>query len=284
MHRLLEVKHLNKSFKNSEFALQDVSFEVDPGEVVAFIGKNGSGKSTTLSTAIGNVPKDSGEVRFFGQTIEEDDYEYKNDVGVVFDTVKLPKKLKVVDIEKIMQQMCRNWESETFWKYIEEFELPRKQKVESYSRGMSMKLSLAIALSHHSRLLLLDEATAGIDVSGREQVLEILEDCKEQGVGMVISSHIVEDLEYIADRLIFMRQGQIVLTVSKSELMEHYHIVKGDQDVYAQVPREQVSAQRERKGIVEVLVKGTVETEGITCESLHSIDDATKILMRGERV
>ena len=142
MHRLLEVKHLNKAFKNSEFALQDVSFEVDPGEVVAFIGKNGSGKSTTLSTAIGNVPKDSGEVRFFGQTIEEDDYEYKNDVGVVFDTVKLPKKLKVVDIEKIMQQMYRNWESETFWKYIEEFELPRKQKVESYSRGMSMKLSL----------------------------------------------------------------------------------------------------------------------------------------------
>lgn len=284
MHRLLEVKHLNKAFKNSEFTLQDVSFEVDPGEVVAFIGKNGSGKSTTLSTAIGNVPKDSGEVRFFGQTIEEDDYEYKNDVGVVFDTVKLPKKLKVVDIEKIMQQMYRNWESETFWKYIEEFELPRKQKVESYSRGMSMKLSLAIALSHHSRLLLLDEATAGIDVSGREQVLEILEDCKEQGVGMVISSHIVEDLEYIADRLIFMRQGQIVLAVSKSELMEHYHIVKSDKEAYAQVPREQVIAQRERKGIIEALVKGTVEGEGISCESLHSIDDATKILMRGERV
>ncbi|MCY1568862.1 ABC transporter ATP-binding protein [Staphylococcus pettenkoferi] len=284
MDRLLEVKHLNKAFKNSEFALQDVSFEVDPGEVVAFIGKNGSGKSTTLSTAIGNVPKDSGEVRFFGQTIEEDDYEYKNDVGVVFDTVKLPKKLKVVDIEKVMRQMYRNWESETFWKYIEEFELPRKQKVESYSRGMSMKLSLAIALSHHSRLLLLDEATAGIDVSGREQVLEILEDCKEQGVGMVISSHIVEDLEYIADRLIFMRQGQIVLAVSKSELMEHYHIVKSDKEAYAQVPREQVIAQRERKGIIEALVKGTVETEDTTCESLHSIDDATKILMRGERV
>ncbi|MCU5745332.1 ABC transporter ATP-binding protein [Staphylococcus sp. SQ8-PEA] len=282
MEQLLSVNELSKCYPNSEFELRDISFEVNKGEAVAFIGKNGSGKSTTINTVVGNTLKDSGVIKFFGHEILEDDFDYKNDVGVVFDTMKLPKKLHVKHIERLLQDMFRNWDSKTFWSYIEEFELPKDQKVDKFSRGMSMKLSMAIALSHHSKLLLLDEATAGIDASGREQILEILEQLKEEGIGLIISSHIVEDLEYIADRLIFMRQGEIVMSIPKETLMNQYYIIETEEDKYSSVPRELVHADRYHRDKVQALVSGKAEIEGINFEPIHTIDEVTKILMRGE--
>lgn len=220
MNKLLEVEHLEKSIANSDFQIKDLSFEVNEGETVALIGNNGSGKSTTIKTIMGDYIKDSGVIKFFGDEVGQEDYTYKNSIGVVFDELKLTKKLPIARVNSIMNAMYESWHTEQFFKLLNFFNLPQNRRVETLSRGMSMKLAIAIALSHDSRLLILDEATAGLDASSREQVLELLEDFVDQGNGIVLSSHISEDIETIADRLVFLRDGAIVMNLRKQELYD----------------------------------------------------------------
>lgn len=280
MAKLLEVENLQKSIANSEFALKEISFDVNEGETLALIGNNGSGKSTTISTIIGDYIKDSGVIKFFGEQVGANDYTYKNKIGVVFDELKLTKKLTVSSVNSIMKAMYKTWNSEQFYKLLTEFELPQRQRVENLSRGMSMKLSIAISLSHDSRLLLLDEATAGLDASSREQVLEILEDFVDEGNGIIMSSHISEDIETIADRLVFIRQGTIVMNVSKQELYDNYALVTISTNEFNQLDKKSVYAYKERHGNINALVKSN--STSMFAEKINSIDQVSKILMRGE--
>ncbi|HEH2538355.1 TPA: ABC transporter ATP-binding protein, partial [Staphylococcus aureus] len=159
------------------------------------------------------------------------------------------------------------------------FELPRQTKIKTFSRGMRMKIALTIALSHDVKLLILDEATAGMDVSGREEVMELLEDFVAQGGGILISSHISEDIEQLADKLVFMKDGRMILTEQKDILLAQYGIVTtGDKDV--EITKHLIIASRLSKGKYQILVKDYAEIEN--AEPLKHIDDATKIIMRGE--
>ncbi|HDC6206036.1 TPA: ABC transporter ATP-binding protein [Staphylococcus aureus] len=279
MTTLLNVDRVNKQYKDSDFKLQDASLTIATNETVGLIGKNGSGKSTLINILVGNRHKDNGSITFFGEEHTVDDVEYKEHIGVVFDNLRVPNKLTIKDIDKVFQSIYMTWNSQKFFDLIKYFELPLQTKIKTFSRGMRMKIALTIALSHDVKLLILDEATAGMDVSGREEVMELLEDFVAQGGGILISSHISEDIEHLADKLVFMKDGRMILTEQKDILLAQYGIVTtGDKDV--EIPKHLIIASRLSKGKYQILVKDYAEIKN--AEPLKHIDDATKIIMRGE--
>ncbi|MGZ9277522.1 ATP-binding cassette domain-containing protein [Staphylococcus aureus] len=279
MTTLLNVDRVNKQYKDSDFKLQDASLTIATNETVGLIGKNGSGKSTLINILVGNRHKDNGSILFFGEEHAMDDVEYKEHIGVVFDDLRVPNKLTIKDIDKVFQSIYTSWNSQKFFDLIKYFELPLQTKIKTFSRGMRMKIALTIALSHDVKLLILDEATAGMDVSGREEVMELLEDFVAQGGGILISSHISEDIEQLADKLVFMKDGRMILTEQKDILLAQYGIVTTEEkDV--EIPKHLIIASRLSKGKYQILVKNYEEIEN--AEPLKHIDDATKIIMRGE--
>ncbi|HCZ0267143.1 TPA: ABC transporter ATP-binding protein [Staphylococcus aureus] len=279
MTTLLNVDRVNKQYKDSDFKLQDASLTIATNETVGLIGKNGSGKSTLINILVGNRHKDNGSITFFGEEHTVDDVEYKEHIGVVFDDLRVPNKLTIKDIDKVFQSIYMTWNSQKFFDLIKYFELPLQTKIKTFSRGMRMKIALTIALSHDVKLLILDEATAGMDVSGREEVMELLEDFVAQGGGILISSHISEDIEHLADKLVFMKDGRMILTEQKDILLAQYGIVTtGGKDV--EIPKHLIIASRLSKGKYQILVKDYAEIKN--AEPLKHIDDATKIIMRGE--
>lgn len=279
MTTLLNVDRVNKQYKDSDFKLQDASLTIATNETVGLIGKNGSGKSTLINILVGNRHKDNGSILFFGEEHAMDDVEYKEHIGVVFDDLRVPNKLTIKDIDKVFQSIYTSWNSQKFFDLIKYFELPLQTKIKTFSRGMRMKIALTIALSHDVKLLILDEATAGMDVSGREEVMELLEDFVAQGGGILISSHISEYIEQLADKLVFMKDGRMILTEQKDILLAQYGIVTTEEkDV--EIPKHLIIASRLSKGKYQILVKDYEEIEN--AEPLKHIDDATKIIMRGE--
>ena len=281
MEHLLQVQDLNKSYKKSNFHLKDISLTLQPGEIIGLIGKNGSGKSTLINTLVGNRFKDSGEISFFDQVISDKDHAYKEHIGVVFDDLRVPDKLEIKDMDKVFADIFKTWNSDRFFEVIQHFELPTNVQIKTFSRGMRMKAALAMALAHDTKLLILDEATAGMDVSGREEVIEMLEDYISEGNGILISSHISEDIEHLATKLIFMRDGEIVLQESKEELLNQYGIVEVDEHDDLDIPQDIIIASRVRQGQRQTLVK---DWSSVTnANPLNTIDDATKLIMRGDK-
>lgn len=281
MEHLLQVQDLNKSYKKSNFHLKDISLTLQPGEVIGLIGKNGSGKSTLINTLVGNRFKDSGDISFFDQVVSDKDYAYKEHIGVVFDDLRVPDKLEIKDMDKVFANIFKTWNSDRFFEVIQRFELPTNAQIKTFSRGMRMKAALAMALAHDTKLLILDEATAGMDVSGREEVIEMLEDYISEGNGILISSHISEDIEHLATKLIFMRDGEIVLQESKEELLNQYGIVEVDEHDDLDIPQDIIIASRVRQGQRQILVK---DWSSVTnAHPLNTIDDATKLIMRGDK-
>lgn len=279
MAQLLTVHELNKSYKKSEFQLSNISFSINPQEVVALIGKNGSGKSTLINTLVGNRFKDSGSIQFFEQTVSKNDNQYKEHLGVVFDDLRVPNKLTITEMDKVFSNIFTTWDQQKFFDTIRYFDLPLKQQLSSFSRGMRMKAALAIALAHDTKLLILDEVTAGMDISGREEVLELLEDYIAQGHGVMISSHISDDIEQLATKLIFMKDGEIVLTEDKQCLLNNYGIVEQTEDTI-NIPNDIVVASRVRNNTRTTLIND--RSRVLNAQSLQSIDDATKLVMRGD--
>lgn len=281
MEHLLQVQDLNESYKKSNFHLKDISLTLKPGEVIGLIGKNGSGKSTLINTLVGNRFKDSGEISFFDQVISDKDHAYKEHIGVVFDDLRVPDKLEIKDMDKVFADIFKTWNSDRFFEVIQRFKLPTNAQIKTFSRGMRMKAALAMALAHDTKLLILDEATAGMDVSGREEVIEMLEDYISEGNGILISSHISEDIEHLATKLIFMRDGEIVLQESKEELLNQYGIVEVDEHDDLDIPQDIIIASRVRQGQRQILVK---DWSSVTnANPLNTIDDATKLIMRGDK-
>lgn len=281
MEHLLQVQDLNKSYKKSNFHLKDISLTLQPGEIIGLFGKNGSGKSTLINTLVGNRFKDSGEISFFDQVISDKDHAYKEHIGVVFDDLRVPDKLEIKDMDKVFADIFKTWNSDRFFEVIQRFELPTNVQIKTFSRGMRMKAALAMALAHDTKLLILDEATAGMDVSGREEVIEMLEDYISEGNGILISSHISEDIEHLATKLIFMRDGEIVLQESKEELLNQYGIVEVDEHDDLDIPQDIIIASRVRQGQRQTLVK---DWSSVTnANPLNTIDDATKLIMRGDK-
>lgn len=220
---LLEAHRLCKRY--GDFTLRNVDLTVRPGEIVGYVGRNGAGKTTTIKALLGLIAPDGGEGTVLGTPIRRmggaDGVVAKEQVGVVFDTVAFPDTLRIRDVNGLLRRCYRQWDERRFAAYLKRFGLPDTRKVKELSRGMGMKLSLACALSHGARLLILDEATAGLDPMARDEVLDLLREfVADDEHGVLMSSHITSDLERIADRVVCIDDGRIVFDKPKDEIID----------------------------------------------------------------
>lgn len=213
----LEVKNLSKSF--GDFALRDVSFTIPMGTALGLIGENGAGKSTTISLILGLLARDGGEVTVLGHgggSFEA----VKEELGVVFDESCFPDGVNARQVDRIEKCLYKNWDSTAYFEHLRRYDLPETKPFKEYSRGMKMKLALAVALSHKARLLLLDEATGGLDPLARDELIGELSRFIADGQhAILLSSHIVSDIEKLCDRVVFLHRGKLVLNEDKDALL-----------------------------------------------------------------
>ncbi len=256
MSYALEIEKLCKSYKGSSFALKDVSFNVPSGAIVGFVGRNGAGKSSTINAMLNLIYKNSGTVKFFGKEMTDIDNNIRDDIGVVFDSVNFSGELTVSKLARVLADIYNNWDNDAFENYLERFSLPKNKKIKTFSRGMSMKLSISVALSHKAKLLILDEATAGLDPVAREEVLDVfLEFVESENNSILISSHISSDLEKIADYITFIDNGEIILFEKKDTLIYDYGIARMKQADFDKLQNNDYLAYRKRGLQTEVLIK-----------------------------
>ena len=265
----IEVKNLNKSYK--DFSLKDVSFNVPSGQVTGFIGQNGAGKSTTIRAILNMLRRDNGDIKVFGADNLKEEFDIKENVGVVFDDIGFHPNLKAKHIDKILKGMYKNWDSEAFFEYIKKLNLPTNKKVGQYSRGMQMKLQIATALSHHAKLLIMDEPTGGLDPIVRNEILDIfMEFIQDSEHTVFLSSHIITDLERIADNIVFIHNGKILLSEDKVSIAERHGILKCSKEKFATVDSEDVIGYRKSSFGIEALVgdqeKCKAKYKGVLCE------------------
>lgn len=260
MNNLL-IKNLNKTLKNSNFSLKNISLELKPNEVIGLIGENGSGKSTLLNTITSRYIKDSGKIYFFEKEVDFSKRSYKNYIGVVFDNITLPYNLNIFKLNKIFHNIYNNWDSVNFFKYIKAFNLNEEHTISNFSRGMSMKLSIAIALSHKPRILFLDEATSGLDDSSKEKINFILKDYASKGNSIIFTSHVAEDINFLADTLVFLKNGEIIFKIDKHKLLDEFSIYKSDNDYYLKDNLYDILAYRKIGESYEFLIKSAKESK-----------------------
>ncbi len=223
MSDLLRIQNLEKHY--DDFDLEGVSLSVPTGSVVGFVGSNGAGKTTTIKAVLGLIRPDGGSVTLFGEEVsnapEKRLAQLKQRIGVVFDTCSFPEELTVDMVGKLMDQCYKNWNPGAFHTFARAFKLPLDKTVKELSRGMGMKLSLACALAHNPDLLVLDEATAGLDPMAREEALDTLRlFMNDEHRGILMSSHITSDLEKIADYIVCIDEGRIVFSVEKDVITD----------------------------------------------------------------
>ena len=225
MEYAIEVRNLTKEYEN--FKLENVSFNVGKGTIMGFIGENGAGKSTTIKEILNLIKKDNGLITVLGKEINRNEKGIKNELGIVLNDGNFNEKLNVKAINKIMKNIYKRWDDDVFYKYIEKFNIDTSKKIEEFSKGMKMKLSIAIALSHKAKILILDEATSGLDPVARDEVLDILmEFIQNEENSILMSSHITSDLEKIADYITFIHNGKIIFSENKDKLIYDMGVVK----------------------------------------------------------
>lgn len=223
---LLEVKNISKKYKN--FTLQDISFSLPAGYIMGYVGQNGAGKTTTLNIVNRLIHPDQGSVTIGGISYDEDAVSYKDQIGYIGDSSYFPQNMYLRDIRSILKDFYPSFDPARFDRYVTDWELPAKGKIKTFSRGMKVKLMFASVLSRDTRLLILDEATNGLDPVVRREILELLQDYISDGSGSVLfSTHILEDLEQIADYVFFIEKGKKVFCGLRDELAESYLLVKG---------------------------------------------------------
>ncbi|AHK38195.1 TPA: ABC transporter ATP-binding protein [Bacillus anthracis] len=227
MNAVLEVNKLNKSYGN--FSLKDVTFSLEKDCITGFIGTNGSGKTTTIKAILGRILKDSGNIRFSGKDMDKNERKSKNKIGIVLDEGYFYDELTLKEMKNVIAPSYTDWDEAVFLSYIKQFNLNLRQKISTLSKGMRMKFAVALALSHHADLLIMDEPTSGLDPLVRNELMNILLDfMKEPGKSVFFSTHITSDLDKIADIIILINDGEIVVNEEKDILVETHALVKGD--------------------------------------------------------
>ena len=222
---VIELQDVVKDY--GDFKLDRVSFSVPEGSVCGFIGQNGAGKTTTINLILDIIARDSGEVKLFGESVGSDKAYLREDVGVVFDEMGFHDFMTGKDINRMMKNIYKNWDETAFFDYLKRFSLPTRKACGAFSRGMRMKLQIAVALSHHAKLLVMDEPTSGLDPIVRNEMIEIFRDfVVEEDHTILLSSHITSDLEKIADEVVFIDGGRIVLQGNKDEILEKHGLLK----------------------------------------------------------
>lgn len=288
MENILELQQVSKSFLKSNFMLDQVSFSLPYGAILGFVGENGAGKTTTIGCILNTVTKNSGTVKIFGREMLDADTDMREKIGVVYDGDNFPVYWNAKQLSQVMGGLYRQWDMTLFQKYLEDFHLPANQKIRYYSRGMAMKLALAAALSHHPQLLILDEATSGLDPIMRDEMLDVfLEFVQEEDHSILFSSHITSDLEKVADYITFIHNGKLIMTISKNDLVYHYAVMRCRESQFLALDPGDILAYRKRDFQIDVLVSDGKEAKRKYKDVIvdHvSIDEIMLLLIKGDRV
>lgn len=288
VENILEVQQMSKTYKKSNFTLGQISFSLPYGAILGFVGENGAGKTTTIGCILNTVVKDSGTVKLFGREMLDSDTEIREKIGVVYDGDNFPGFFTAKQLSRVMKGLYKQWDDALFQKYLEDFHLPVKQKFKYYSKGMTMKLAIAAALSHHPQLLILDEATSGLDPVMRDEMLDVfLEFVQEEDHSILLSSHITGDLEKVADYITLIHDGRLIMTVSKNDLTYHYGVMRCRESQFLALDPGDILAYRKRDFQTDVLVSDKKEAErkykGAVVDPV-SIDEMMLLFVKGERV
>lgn len=250
----IEIKGLTKSYK--DFTLDNLDLTLPSGCIMGLIGENGAGKSTTIKLLLDIIHKDSGSIILLGRDTETELKDIKEDLGVVLDEVGLPDVFKAKHINKIMKNTYKNWDEEKFFALLKSLKVPENKKFKEFSRGMKMKMGIAIALSHDPKLLILDEATNGLDPVVRDEVTDIFNDfTRDEGHSILISSHIVSDLEKLCDYVAFIHEGKLLLCEEKDILLEQYGIIHCTEQQLSELDRRAVIGRKISRYGAEAIVQ-----------------------------
>lgn len=287
MNSTLILKNVNKEYEKSNFAIKDISFLVPEGSIVGFIGENGAGKSTTMNCILNVIRRDSGTIEIFGREMTDEDIDIRENIGVVYDSNNFPEYLTAKQLADILGRIYSKWDDFCFEQFLRRFGLPESQKIKSYSRGMSMKLAIAVALSHDSKLLILDEATSGLDPIMRDEILDVLlEFVKQENHSILLSSHITSDLEKIADYIVFIHNGEIILNKTKDELIYEYGVIRCSENDFHNILSEDILSSMKKDYQIDVLIKNRKLIEkkykNLIVDSV-SLDEIMLLLVKGER-
>lgn len=256
----ISVEHLNKKYQETKngkgFALRDISFTLPAGTILGLIGENGAGKTTLIKLLLNAISLDSGKITFWGKDRKTAEQEIKSEIGVVLDEGFFYEGMTPRQAGKVLSQVFSRWDESLYGAYLERFSLPTDQQIKEFSKGMKMKLSLASALSHHPKLLILDEPTGGIDPVCRNEILDLfLEFVQSEENSILFSSHITSDMEKVADYLLYLHEGRQVLYGEREDILFGYAILKCSKEDFARMAAEDVVAYRENQFGVEVLVQ-----------------------------
>ena len=278
----IEIKGLSKHYK--DFSLDSLDLTLPTGCVLGLVGENGAGKSTTIRLIMDALERDGGTVSVLGVDNQSKAFQdLKEDIGVVLDETFVPEILSAKQLGKIMAGTFRNWDQAAYDGWLTRLGLPQDKKFKDYSRGMTMKLGIAAALSHGARLLLLDEATGGLDPMVREELLEVFADFAAQdGHAVLLSSHIVSDLERICDYIAFLHKGKLIMCEEKDVLLERYGILKCTREQLRNIPEEAVHGKRVGAYGVEALVEREYMPRDVVVDRA-TLEDIILYLSKEER-
>lgn len=253
MKNAIEIKDLKKNYTNFSLEIEDL--KIPEGNIVGLIGENGAGKTTLIKAILNIIRKDNGSIKIFDKDHEKEEQTIKEDIGVVLDDCFFPEILNARDIDVTMKDVFKNWDSKMFFNYLKDFGIFPNKKIKELSKGMRKKLEIAIALSHKPKLLILDEPTSGLDPVVRNEVLDIFLDfIKDESHTILLSTHITSDLEHIADRIIFIDKGSIVMNKLRDDLIDSYGILKCDLKDFDKISKEDIIRYKKNRYEVQILV------------------------------
>ena len=253
MKYAIEVNDLKKSYSGFDLMVDELL--VPSGVIVGLIGENGAGKTTLLKLILNIIHKEEGTIKIFDKNLEENELEIKEDIGVVLDNAFFPEILHAKNINSIMSNVYKNWDSNLFYRYLKDFGIQDSQVLKTMSKGMRKKVEIAVALAHHPRLLILDEATSGLDPVVRDEILDLLLDfvCDDEHT-VILSTHITSDLEHIADYIVFMNHGKVFLKEKRDDIFDKYGILKCDIGEFDDIDKRDIVSFRKHKYGYEILV------------------------------
>lgn len=249
----IEIKGLTKKYDG--FTLDNISFNVPKGSIMGFIGQNGAGKTTTIRALLGIIRFDSGSINMLGLDNREHEYEIKEQIAAVFDELPFQEMFTAKQLSIMMGGIYRDWDKVTFEKYLDRFQLPSRKKCGKFSKGMKMKLQIAAALSHNAKLLIMDEATTGLDPVVRNEILDIFREyLQDEERSILMSSHITSDLEKIADSVTFIDRGKLLLSGYKDDVLDSHAMIRCSKSDYAEIDKADFISARLTDFGAEVMV------------------------------
>lgn len=263
---MLSVQNLSKRYE--KFQLKNVSFSLEPGYIMGFVGRNGAGKTTTLKTMLNLVHADGGSVKMFGQDFIPNELAAKQKISFMLGGIHYYPKRKIKDIADVVKRFYDEWNDKTYRDYLKQFDLDPEKKVDELSEGMKVKFNLALALSHNAKLLILDEPLNGLDPVSRDDLIEIFQELIEDGQRSILfSTHIMSDLEKCADYITFIHDGAIIESCTKDDLTASYRIIKGTPDQLDKLTEKLVGYKTNAFGFIGLIkADDAIQNDGLTLE------------------